>query len=143
MAVEIMTEPTEELRTAINTLIPQLSSSAKPMTPAELEAFVSQKGVYQFAFRSDASGEILGLLTLVTFDIPTAKRSWIEDVVVDEGARGQGAGRALVEAAVAKATEVGAVTTDLTTRPFRTAANRLYRSCGFEQRETNVYRYQA
>lgn len=86
-------------------------------------------------------GEILGMLTLVTFTIPTGTRAWIEDVVVDDAARGKGVGRALVEAACDLATTRGAKSVDLTSRPSREAANRLYRRCGFEARETNVYRY--
>ena len=81
------------------------------------------------------------MLTLATFTIPTGLRAWVEDVVVDAAARGQGAGHALVETAVAHAHKLGARTVDLTSRPSREAANRLYRSAGFEQRETNVYRF--
>ena len=81
------------------------------------------------------------MLTLATFTIPTGLRAWVEDVVVDAGARGQGAGLALVKAAVAHAQALGARTVDLTSRPSREAANRLYRRAGFEPRETNVYRY--
>ncbi|MFQ8870809.1 MAG: GNAT family N-acetyltransferase, partial [Varibaculum timonense] len=99
-----------------------------------------QEGVYLLVFRSE-EGKILGMLSLATFKIPTGKRAWIEDVVVDSAARGQGAGQALVEAAVRHAKKVGAKTVDLTSRPTREAANRLYRRCGFKQRQTNVYRY--
>ena len=81
------------------------------------------------------------MLSLATFKIPTGLRAWIEDVVVDEAARGQGAGQALVEAAVAHAKELGCRTVDLTSRPSREAANRLYKRCGFKLRETNVYRF--
>ena len=88
-----------------------------------------------------AAAPILGMLTLATFTIPTGLRAWVEDVVGDDQARGRGAGQALVEAAVAHATSIGARTVDLTSRPSREAANRLYRRAGFELRETNVYRY--
>ena len=81
------------------------------------------------------------MLTLATFTIPTGLRAWVEDVVVDGEARGQGAGQALVEAAVEHAGKLGARTVDLTSRPSREAANRLYRRAGFKLRETNVYRY--
>ena len=83
---------------------------------------------------------IVGMLTLATFLIPTAMRAHIEDVVVDETARGSGAGAALVQAALDRAFELGARTVDLTSRPDREAANRLYQRMGFETRETNVYR---
>ena len=145
MTVELVTEASPELEEAFEVLIPQLSRSAAPMKEAELAEFLSQPDVYLFAFRGEGEdgkkGPILGMLTLATFQIPTGRRAWVEDVVVDEKARGRGAGQALVEAAVDKAKELGCVTVDLTSRPSREAANRLYVRCGFEPRETNVYRY--
>lgn len=84
--------------------------------------------------------DVIGMLTLATFPIPTGIRAWIEDVVVAAAARGSGAGMALVEAAVDRARELGARTVDLTSRPSREAANRLYQRAGFEQRDTNIYR---
>ena len=80
-------------------------------------------------------------LTLVLFRIPTAVRAWIEDVVVDESARGRGVASALVNRALEQAAVAGARTVDLTSRPSRQDANRLYQELGFELRETNVYRY--
>jgi ribosomal protein S18 acetylase RimI-like enzyme len=85
-------------------------------------------------------GRVLGMLTLITFEIPTAVRAWIEDVVVDEAARGRGVAAALVAAALEHAEARGARTVDLTSRPDREAANRLYVRMGFEARATNVYR---
>ena len=140
MAVELVEEFSEELLEAFSRLIPQLSSSAQALNAQQIKEFCEQEGVYLLVFRS-AEGKILGMLSLATFKIPTGKRAWIEDVVVDSSARGQGAGQALVEAAVRHAKKVGAKTVDLTSRPTREAANRLYRRCGFKQRETNVYRY--
>ena len=145
MSVEIVTESTPELVEAMGRLIPQLSRSAKPLSAGDVERFVAQPSVHLFVFRSEAADDparkpILGMLSLATFEIPTGVRAWVEDVVVDEAARGQGAGLALVEAALAHAKAVGARTVDLTSRPAREAANRLYRRAGFVQRETNVYR---
>ena len=140
MAVELVEEFSEELLEAFSRLIPQLSSSAQALNAQQIKEFCEQEGVYLLVFRSE-EGNILGMLSLATFKIPTGKRAWIEDVVVDSAARGQGAGQALVEAAVRHAKKVGAKTVDLTSRPTREAANRLYRRCGFKQRETNVYRY--
>ena len=76
-----------------------------------------------------------------TFPIPTGVRAWIEDVVVDGDARSHGVGEALNMAAIEEARVRGAITVELTSRPSREAANRLYRRIGFEPRETNVYRY--
>jgi len=84
---------------------------------------------------------VVGMLTLVTFRLPTGVRAWVEDVVVDSAARGRGVGEALVSAAVELAAARGSTTVDLTSRPSREAANRLYQKLGFDLRETNVYRY--
>lgn len=145
MSVEIITETSPELEEAFARLIPQLSSSAAPMTIEEIDEFVAQSCVDLLVFRVDDADDdgrrpIVGMLTLVTFEIPTGWRAWVEDVVVDSAARGQGAGAALVAAAVDLAKKRGAKTVDLTSRPSREAANRLYRRAGFELRETNVYR---
>ena len=126
-------------------LLPQLSRSAAPMSEADVKRFLSQSSVHLFVFRAetadaDGNNPILGMLSLATFEIPTGVRAWVEDVVVDEAARGQGAGLALVEAAIEHAKTVGARTVDLTSRPTREAANRLYQRAGFQLRETNVYR---
>ncbi len=85
--------------------------------------------------------KIVGMLTLALFRIPSGVRAWIEDVVVDTEARGRGIGAALVRRAIEIAQESGARTVDLTSRPSREAANKLYQKLGFEQRSTNVYRY--
>lgn len=141
MTVTQITELTDELVTAMNDLLPQLSKSAKPLSKDDIRDFLAQDGVYLFVYREDADSPILGMLTLATFVIPTGKRAWVEDVVVDEAARGQGTGAALVAAACEFGKKIGARTIDLTSRPTREAANRLYRRCGFQLRETNVYRF--
>jgi ribosomal protein S18 acetylase RimI-like enzyme len=139
--VEIATQATEELLSACHRLIPQLSSSAKPMTNSELAEIVKSDSTSMFVARVD--NQIVGLLTLVVFRIPTAVRAWIEDVVVDSSARGHGVGEALNMAAIAEAKRRGAKTVDLTSRPSREAANRLYQRIGFVARDTNVYRFDA
>ncbi len=129
-----------DLVAAVTTLLPQLSRSAVPPTPEMLEWIVEDDPRTTLFVAYDGE-RVVGMLTLVVFPIPTAIRAWIEDVVVDEASRGSGAGAALVEAALVRAGEVGARTVDLTSRPDREAANRLYLRLGFEQRATNVYRH--
>jgi ribosomal protein S18 acetylase RimI-like enzyme len=124
---------------ACHRLIPQLSASSAPISAQELEEIIESDTTVLFAARSNQ--EIVGLLTLAIFRIPTGVRAWIEDVVVDDKARGKGVGDALNRAALAEAGRRGAKTVDLTSRPSREAANRLYQRLGFKQRETNVYRY--
>ncbi len=139
-AVEIATEVTPELVAAFERLVPQLSSSNPPPTAGQLAEIVESPATVLFVARDD-HGHIVGSLTLALFRIPTGLRAWIEDVVVDAAARGQGVGEALNRAALAEAGRRGAVTVDLTSRPSREAANRLYQRLGFQQRTTNVYRF--
>jgi len=139
MKISRVTHADEALLVAMNALIPQLSSSSGPLTLDQLETIVSAESNVFFIATIDDT--IVGTLTLATFPILTGLRAWIEDVIVDEAVRGQGVGVALTEAALAHAASIGAKTVDLTSRPSRVAANALYRKVGFEQRETNVYRY--
>lgn len=139
MQVSEVTEVTDALMDAFVRLIPQLSSSNPPPSLDEVTEMVNSEASTLFAAEHD--GMIVGALTLVLFRIPTGVRAWIEDVVVDGEARGLGVGRALNEAALERAREAGATTVDLTSRPSREAANRLYQRIGFVQRSTNVYRY--
>ena len=137
--VEIAAEVTPELVEAFAHLVPQLSSSNPPPSEAELAELVASPATTVFVARGKGDA-IAGTLTLCTFRIPTGIRAWIEDVVVDDAARGQGVGKALTLAAVDEARRLGARTVDLTSRPSREAANHLYQSLGFQLRTTNVYR---
>lgn len=140
VSVEVASQVTDELVAATDRLLPQLSRSSPRLTPAQLAEIVRSPATTLLVGRG-SGGEIVGALTLATFRIPTGMRAWIEDVVVDEAARGQGVGEALTLAALDLAQKAGARTVDLTSRPSRQAANRLYQRLGFAARETNVYRY--
>lgn len=132
-------ELTDELFEAFQRLVPQLSSSNPPPTRAELKEIVESEATILFMVRDE--GKLVGSLSLAVFRIPTGVRAWIEDVVVDQSARGKGIGEALTRAALDRASELGVKTVDLTSRPSREAANRLYQRVGFQARSTNLYRY--
>ena len=136
--IEIAHEATDELVAAMASLIPQLSKSNPPPTKSELAQLIASEASTIFVARVE--GRIVGSLTLAMFRIPTGIRAWIEDVVVDDSARGHGVGEALNRAALDHAKANGAITVELTSRPSREAANRLYQRMGFVARETNVYR---
>ena len=142
MAVQVseVTAVDDELVEAWVRLTPQLSSSSPPPSRAALEEITASPGTVLLVGREDG-GPILGSLTLVLFRIPTGLRAIIEDVVTDDAARRKGVGTALVTTAIRVAEERGCRTVDLTSRPSREAANRLYLELGFQRRETNVYRY--
>jgi ribosomal protein S18 acetylase RimI-like enzyme len=137
--VEVLREVTSEVVEAFGRLLPQLSASAVPLDQESLGAIVEAPANTVLIARSD--GVITGALTLVMFPIPTGLRAWIEDVVVDQSARGKGIGEALSLEALRLAQAAGARTVDLTSRPSREAAGRLYQRVGFQERESRLYRY--
>ena len=139
MTVEVLHDVTDEVVEAFARLVPQLSKTTVPPDRAALDGIVSSPADTLLIARHE--GKIVGTLTLVMFPIPTGMRAWIEDVVVDESARGQGIGEALSLEALSIAQAAGARTVDLTSRPSRQAAGRLYEKVGFQLRETRVYRY--
>jgi GNAT superfamily N-acetyltransferase len=137
--VEVLQDVTDEVVAAFGRLLPQLSSSAKPLTHADITALRESPAVTVLLARCD--GTLAGTLTLAMFPLPSGLRAWVEDVVTDEAFRGRGVGEALTRAAIRLAEEAGARTLDLTSRPSRAAAGRLYERTGFAQRESRVYRY--
>jgi len=136
--VELVREVTDEVVQAFESLLPQLSASAKPLDAQTLTTIATWQGNRLLVARID--GAIVGALTLVVFPIPSGMRARIEDVVVDFAARGKGVGAALTQEALGMARELGARTVDLTSRPAREAANRLYERLGFARRDSRVYR---
>ncbi len=140
MQIEKATKVDDALLAAMARLVPQLSSSNPAPTREQLQEMVDSPAITLLLARDEA-GQIVGSLTLAMFRIPTGLRAWIEDVIVDGSQRGKGLGEALTRHALQVAKDAGATTVDLTSRPSREAANRLYQRVGFERRETNVYRY--
>jgi GNAT superfamily N-acetyltransferase len=142
MNITILKEVTDEIVEAFQRLVPQLSTTAAAPTRAEIQDMVDSDCSIVFIARDpDEQGPIIGSLTLIVFRVPTGVRAWIEDVIVDQAARGKGLGEALTRAALDEARRRGTKTVDLTSRPSREAANRLYLRVGFVQRQSNLYRY--
>ncbi len=141
MTVEVVVadKVDDELLAAFASLIPQLSSSSPPPTAEQLAEIVAAPDSVLYLARLD--GRIVGSLTLAFYRIPTGLKAWIEDVVVDGSARGQGVGEALNTAAIDEARRRGAKNVSLTSRASRESANRLYQRLGFEPYETNMYRF--
>jgi ribosomal protein S18 acetylase RimI-like enzyme len=138
--IEEVRDANDDVTEALNRLLPQLTSSGATVDRDAVERLVTSETTRLFVARNDA-GHIVGMLTLVVFFIPSGMRARIEDVVVDSSARGQGHGDALTRAALEVATSLGARSVDLTSRPSREAANRIYRRIGFAERDSKVYRY--
>ncbi len=139
VTVDVCRHVDDEVVAAMARLIPQLSSSNPPPGRCELEEIVASDATTLFVARQH--DHIVGALTMVAFRIPTGMRTRIEDVVVDEAFRGRRVGEQLTRAALQAAQRMGAHSTDLTSRPSRPEANRLYTRMGFQRRDSNVYRY--
>jgi ribosomal protein S18 acetylase RimI-like enzyme len=137
--IERIIAVTPSVADSIAALVGQLSSSAKPPSREELENIVNTPGTVVMAVRH--LDDLIGMLTLVVYSIPTGIPAHIEDVVVDERYRGRGIAEALTREALAQAEAAGARTVDLTSRPSRQAANRLYGKLGFQKRDSTFYRY--
>lgn len=130
-------ETTPPLLDAFAALMPQLSAGLEAPSAAALERIVRSPSAAMFAAWRD--GAAVGALTLVWYDVPSGRKGWIEDVVVDASARGAGVGEALVRAALERAAREGVERVMLTSRPARRAARALYRKVGFEEAETSVF----
>jgi ribosomal protein S18 acetylase RimI-like enzyme len=135
--IERVKEADDELVEAFARLVPQLSPGREGPSPEELGEVLAAPGTVLLVARD--GGAVVGTLTLLLYRVPTGVRGWIHDVVVDDAARGRGAGEALTREAMRLAAAAGAASVHLTTRPQREAANRLYQRLGFTQHETNVY----
>jgi len=139
MRIQEASRYSHELFETVNRLLPQLSDSHRRVTESELEEIIRSPTTHLLlAYENETA---CGMLALVVFRIPSGVKAWIEDVVVGEADRGKGVGTLLVESAVKLARSKGAKAVDLTSRPARQAANRLYQKAGFEKRETNLYRF--
>ena len=141
MQIELADRINDDLFDALTRLLPQLKISSPRLTRDDLSVLLSSDAVTLLTARADASAPILGVLTLIVYRVPTGVRARIEDVVVDESARGRGVAVELVQRALEIARAKGADGVALTSNPRREAANRLYQKVGFKKWETNVYFY--
>ena len=131
-----MTEATDELVEMFGGLLPQLTEARTPPTLAQLQDVVSNQTLL---VARDDDGQILGTLTFVLYRVASGVKGRIEDVIVDESARGQGVGETLVREGMRLANEAGVLMLELTSMPYRQSANRLYKRLGFVRKPTNVY----
>ena len=142
MHIHEMLQVNEEISQSFQRLIPQLSDHSSPPSRESLMAMaVNGETFIYLARHPDSEGKIVGSATLAVFQTPTGVHGWIEDVVVDKDDRRQGVGKALTQACLDKASELGLREVNLTSRPNRIAANQLYQAMGFVRRDTNVYRF--
>ncbi len=136
MTIEQLTKADDELVEIVARLLPQLTEARTPPTLERLQETVSTQTLL---VARDDDGRIVGTLTLVLYRVSSGLKGRIEDVIVDESARGQGVGEALTREGMKRASEAGVLMLELTSMPYREAANRLYKRLGFVRKPTNVF----
>jgi ribosomal protein S18 acetylase RimI-like enzyme len=137
MRIEQVHEASEELVEAIRRLLPQLTEARTPPTLAQLAETVATQTL--LVARNDEDGAIVGTATLVMYRVSSGLKGRLEDVIVDESARGQGVGEALTREVMTRANDAKVLMLELTSMPYRETANRLYKRLGFVRKPTNVY----
>lgn len=138
MEIKRITYADDRVVKALKRMLPQLTGREENPTMGELEEILANEMTHMFV--AVDGDEIVGSLTLALYRIPTSLKGIIEDVVVDESARGRGVASKLMQRAIDNARENGVSKIELTSRPTRIAANKMYRKFGFEVRDTNFYR---
>ncbi len=129
----------DSLCKSINQLLPQLSEGTT-ISNKQLQRIIESENSLLFV-AEDKNNEIVGMATLVCYDIPTGQKAWIEDVVVDTKWRGKGIGKKIVQEIIAFAKNQGIKKVDLTSSYQREKANLLYQKLGFQKRQSNLYRF--
>ncbi|MFA5642886.1 MAG: GNAT family N-acetyltransferase [Bacteroidales bacterium] len=135
-----VTEFDQEAFDVISKLLLDLVSKDQLPNKQQFTELINSQNSELYIARITGTNKTVGTFTIGTYQIPTGKRIWIEDVVVDTEQRGKGIGRALIDFAVERCEAMGGKDTRLTSRTKRVAANKLYQSVGFERHMTNVYR---
>lgn len=130
-------EPSDDDIPAINELLPFLATNPVDITLSDVAEVAKNS---RLLLARDEDGKVIGMATLAVVTVMTARYGRIEDVVVHDKFRGQGIGKALTKKLIGEAKNLGLVRVDLTSRPKRIEANKLYQSLGFESVETNMYR---
>jgi GNAT superfamily N-acetyltransferase len=136
--IEAATEATDELQHALERLLPQLNPKLPALTAAKLRAAIADPATTVLLVRDEEA--IIGTATVLVYTTPSWVKARIEDVVVDERARGRGVGEALVRRCLEVARERGAEVVELQSARWREVANRLYPRMGFQLRDSNLYR---
>lgn len=124
---------------AIKKLYPQLSTNG-----LDLETFAVRLSDPDtcFVFALGDDDVEIGMAMIHFFAKLKGVIGLMDEVVVDEGARGQGIGEAICRYLLDQASLHGAAEVTLTSHPRRAEAHRLYKRLGFVERETSVFEFQ-
>ena len=135
----MLRDPSEADVAALARLLPQVSSSAPPLTAARLEAVLANPSTQVIVVRS--GDRIIGMALLLICTTLSGEFGYVEEVAVDDAERGRHVSVHLMVGLLREAAAAGLRFVELTSRATRVEANGLYRKLGFELRETNCYRH--
>src|SRR3954463_10468771 len=140
MRIEAVTRLTPEIHQALGRLLPQLNANLVVPDLERLHRLLDDPDVVLLIAR--VGDRIVGTTTVIVYTTPFWIKARLDEVVVDESARGKGVGQALVEAALDVGRERGAQVAELQSGRggARQAAHRLYERLGFKLRDTDVFR---
>jgi ribosomal protein S18 acetylase RimI-like enzyme len=136
MKIDAVTEADEELVDTIARLLPQLTEARRPPTLEQLQEVVTSQTLL---VARDDEGRVVGTATYIQYRVSSGLKGRLEDVIVDSSVRGQGVGEALTREVMQRANDAGVLMLELSSMPYRQAANRLYKRLGFVRKPTNVY----
>lgn len=142
LTIRELVSPTQRTVNFINALLRQLSPKEMPTVDFRYVKMMFSHRNTHIYIGYDETNAACAMASLCLAASPTGVKGWLEDVVVDETCRGRGYGRALIDFVKAESVRLGAKSLNLTSKPSRKAANKLYASAGMTRRRTNVYRWQ-
>lgn len=140
MRIEAVHEPTPELQAALARLLPQLNPTLPVPDLERLRRLLADPAVTLLVAKE--KDKVIGTTTVIVYTTPFWIKARLDEVVVDEAARGTGVGEALVKAALEVGRRHGAQIAELQSarRPERASAHRLYVRLGFEIRDSDIFR---
>ncbi len=139
LTINKVKSPSSRTAASINRLMAELSPAAKPIDRDAMKRLLDvRSSTIYLGYDETDYACAMGVLSITAS--PTGIKAWIDDIVVDSASRRRGYGKSMMDFLISEARRLGAGSVSLTSRPERIAANSLYRSLGFELRQTNTYR---
>lgn len=138
--IEEVTSFSSEVVDAVRKLVRQLDQKFQPLSDDDLKEMISSSNTHVYIVRLKGNRNIIGMVTLIVYRIPYITKAQLEDLVIDKSLRGKGIGTTLMKFVIDKARDLGVKSLNFTSNPKRETANKLYKSLGFEKRDTNVYK---
>ena len=138
MKIELLThqQVNDALQNKITNLYNQLNDSIKQLS---LHQILVENRNLIFVLCTD-DDEVVGIALMATYQVISGHKGMIEDVVVDQRHRGKGIGRMLMEKLLQEGRNRELDEILLFSGHHRTPAINLYKSLGFQLKNSGLYR---